>query len=118
MQATELAIAAPQVVAHRLSRMATAGFNPSAADRREFVEMGSEKVLAFSQGWMAMAAQMLRWQSGLVQAMWGMWLKPGSSAPMAALWQQSSLAPWKALGAGLAPVHAKAVSNARRLNRR
>ena len=30
----ELSLAAPQVIAHRVSRMATAGFNPSRADRK------------------------------------------------------------------------------------
>ena len=41
-QATDLAVAAPQVVAHRLTRMAMAGANPSARDRREFTRMVSE----------------------------------------------------------------------------
>jgi hypothetical protein len=33
-QATELAMAVPQVMAHRLTRMALAGATPSARDRR------------------------------------------------------------------------------------
>ena len=48
-QATDLAVAAPQVVAHRLTRMAMAGANPSARDRREFTRMVSEKQTAFQQ---------------------------------------------------------------------
>ena len=53
-QLVELGIAAPQVVAHRLARMAAAGTTPSARDRREFAGMVLEKQTAFAQGWMAM----------------------------------------------------------------
>ena len=35
-QAAELALAAPQVVAHRVARMALAGATPSERDRKEF----------------------------------------------------------------------------------
>ncbi len=56
-QATDLAVAAPQVVAHRLTRMAMAGANPSARDRREFTRMVSEKQTAFQQSWAAMGMQ-------------------------------------------------------------
>ena len=41
-QAFELSIAAPQVIAYRLARLAFAGLSPSARDRREFARMGTE----------------------------------------------------------------------------
>jgi hypothetical protein len=43
----EIAVAAPQVVAIRTARMLSAGIHPSAADRVEFSNMGTEKVPAF-----------------------------------------------------------------------
>ena len=59
-QASELLLAAPQVVAHRLGRMAVAGHKPSAKDQREFQRMGAEKLAAFGEAWQAMALQMLK----------------------------------------------------------
>ena len=49
VQLAELAWAAPQVVAHRLGRMAQAGPILSDRDRREFTGMVVEKQLAFAQ---------------------------------------------------------------------
>ena len=48
-QSVELAWAAPQVVMHRLARMAQAGPQPSAHDRREFARMGV-RVMAIAPG--------------------------------------------------------------------
>ena len=103
-QATELAFAVPQVVAHRLTRMALAGPTPNARDRREFHGMGQEKVLAFWQSWMAMG-----W--AMVEATQKAWLAMlvGARVPM--------LDTQAILSRGLAPVHRKATSNARRLAR-
>ena len=119
-QAAELAMAAPQVVAHRMSRMAMAGVNPSAADQREFMQMGSEKVLAFSQGAVAMWSAAARVNWNLAQAMAGSASRPGAASWLGLadhLWQWPQRTQ-QALGAGLAPVHAKAVSNAKRLSKR
>ena len=55
-QAAELAVAVPQVIAHRLTRLALAGPAPSARDRREFQRMGAEKAAAFAESWNAMAS--------------------------------------------------------------
>ena len=52
--ANELAISVPQVVAHRMARMALAGSPLSARDRREFTGMVNEKLVAFWQSWFAM----------------------------------------------------------------
>ena len=58
-QAAELAVAVPQVIAHRLTRLALAGPAPSARDRQEFRRMGAEKAAAFAESWNAMAQQAL-----------------------------------------------------------
>ncbi len=49
----ELAIAVPQVVAHRVTRMALAGPRLSDRDRKEFQMMVMEKQTAFAQAWVA-----------------------------------------------------------------
>jgi len=41
-QAAELAWAVPQVVAHRLARIAGAGLKPTLRDRKEFARMVAE----------------------------------------------------------------------------
>ena len=56
-QAAELAVAVPQVIAHRLTRLARAGPAPSVRDRQEFQRMGAEKAAALAQSWNAMAQQ-------------------------------------------------------------
>ena len=56
-KSAELAVAVPQVVAHRLTRMAIAGSVLSERDRKEFDLMVAEKQAAFTQAWQAMAKQ-------------------------------------------------------------
>ncbi|MFY9478896.1 MAG: polyhydroxyalkanoate granule-associated phasin [Aquabacterium sp.] len=123
-QTAELALATPQVMAHRLTRMALAGATPSARDRKEFHLMGAEKVAAFQESWMAMAMQAWRaqmqmqtqlWTSAM-QAMWMPWSRPASFGGGSALaqWQKATLG---ILGQGMAPVHRRAVGNAKRLGR-
>ena len=104
LQTAELALAAPQVVAHRLTRMAMAGPVWNARDRREFHGMSNEKVLAFYQSWFAMG-------QAVVQAMQKAWLAmlQGARVP---LLDMSAVA-----GKGLAPIHRRATGNARRLAR-
>jgi hypothetical protein len=103
-QATELAVAVPQVVAHRLTRMALAGPRPNARDRREFHGMGQEKVLAFWQSWFAMG-----W--AMVESMQKAWIAMLQGVRVPPLDVQHVLA------RGMAPVHRKATANARRLAR-
>lgn len=103
-QSAELAIAVPQVMAHRLTRMALAGPLPNARDRREFRGMGNEKVLAFWQSWFAMG-----W--AVLQAGQQAWLAALQGARVPLLDTQ------KVLSQGLAPVHRRATANARRLGR-
>lgn len=122
-QASELMAAAPQVVAHRLGRMAAAGARPSAKDQREFHRMGAEKVAAFGEAWQAMALQMMKANQQITASMLRSgWLTPGSlrglNAPAlnkaAVAWQLAAL---DILGHGMRPVHRRAVANARRLGR-
>lgn len=103
-QAAELAVAVPQVMAHRLTRLALAGPRPSARDRREFYAMGQEKVHAFWQSWFAMG-----W--AMVEAMQQAWLAmlQGARVPL--------MDTERILAHGMAPVHRKATANARRLAR-
>jgi len=103
-QATELAVAVPQVVAHRLTRMAIAGPVPNARDRREFYNMGQEKVHAMWQSWFAMG-----W--AMVEAMQQAWIAAlqGARVPL--------LDVHHVMARGMEPVHRKATANARRLAR-
>ena len=109
VQTTQMLLAAPQVVAQRLARMALAGASPSRADQREFHRMGAEKVTAFGESWQAMALQMVKVQQQFALSMlWG-WKLPTASA-----WQGAAL---DVLGKGVAPVRRRAVANAKRLQR-
>lgn len=101
-QATELAVAVPQVIAHRLARMALAGPLPNARDRREFHGMAQEKVHAFWQSWFAMG-----WAT--LEAMQKGWIAMLQGARVPLIDTQAILS------RGMAPVHRKATANARRL---
>jgi hypothetical protein len=115
VKTAELAIAAPQVIAHRTLRMAMAGASPSARDRNEFHRMGAEKVAAVAESWNAMAFQAFRANQQLalscMQSFWFPWL--GVRSPS----RQMTNAALGILGKGMAPIHRRAVGNARRLGR-
>lgn len=116
-RSAELAVAVPQVVAHRMTRLALAGPAPSARDRQEFLRMGAEKSAAFARSWHAMAMQAALAQQALagslLRSLWTV-QAPASAASTAARWQEAAL---DVLGKGLEPVHRKAVANAKRLAR-
>ena len=120
VKTAELALAVPQVVAHRLLRMAQAGPQLSARDRKEFTRMFAEKNSAFGESWNAMALQALHSQRAFATALALAAATPRATraAPaahfLAAQLQQAALA---VLGKGLAPVHRRAVANAKRLAR-
>jgi len=117
-QSVELAVAVPQVVVQRMARMAMAGVNPSARERREFRLMGLEKMAAFSESWMAMHLQMFHASQELAFSLMKVWnpMLGGKDA-----WFKSAQAYQSAmlgvLGKGMAPLHKRAVGNARRLSR-
>lgn len=123
----ELSWAAPQVVAQRVSRMMAAGASPSARDQQEFMRMGNEKVVAFYESWAAMWGQAMTsyWQT-VAKMSFAPMLTPTLQNPFAPfalgsasqkLAKQQMRAVTEVLHAGLSPVHAKAVSNAKRLSR-
>ena len=120
-QSFELAMAAPLVVAHRLTRMALAGSTPSARDREEFLSMGTEKVAAFGQAWNAMALQTLRAQQELTLGLWRNMFKPwwmwSSPKSLNSNSRRAHNAALRVVSEGVTPIHRKAVSNARRLGR-
>lgn len=119
-QSAELAMAVPQVVAHRMMRMALAGPVLSERDRREFQTMVTEKQSAFTQAWFAMAAESLRVNQALALSLFGSFFNPFASAKgpvqvanrMALDMQAAAMG---VLGQGLKPVHRKASANAKRL---
>lgn len=120
IKAAQLAVAVPQVVAHRVTRMAIAGPAPSARDRKEFELMSAEKTAAFTESWAAMATQAMRANQAMagtiLRAFWSP-LTPGklpSARAMADFWQGAAL---DVLGKGVSPVHRTATANARRLAR-
>jgi hypothetical protein len=115
----ETAMAAPQVVAHRMGRMATAGASPSRRDQKEFTGMVAEKQQAFVQSWMAMATQTLRLQQQIWSSLWTVGLTPWPRKPAASLnaARRMQSAAVSIAEKGLAPVHRKAVSNAKRLSK-
>jgi len=113
----ELALSVPQVFAHRVTRMAVAGPRLSDRDRREFQIMVNEKHAAFAQAWSDMAMHALRANQALTASMLRFFFTPfsykkPSAASTAAQIQNAAIG---VLGKGLAPIHRKAVSNARRL---
>jgi hypothetical protein len=120
-QAAELAWAVPQVVAHRLARIAAHGAKPTLRDRKELSRMVSEKHAAFGESWQAMGLQALHSQQSLAAALARAALQPPSrrktAASVFALQLQMHQAALAVLGKGLSPVHRRAVANAKRLGR-
>lgn len=104
----EMAVAVPQVLAHRSATMALA--QPSARDRHELGLMVSEKSAAFTEAWTAMALQVFR-----VNVAWtAAFFRAPLALPTAARFNAAALS---VMGAGLVPIHRTAVANARRLSR-
>jgi len=106
----ELSLAVPQVVGHRLTRIALAGASPNARDRKEFTGMVLEKPLAFSQAWGTAWSEGVRMQQQFLLT----WL---SGAPPATQLARTQASAARLLNKTLAPVHGKAVANAKRLAR-
>jgi len=117
-QAMELGLAVPEVVARRVLRMALAGPSPSAADREEWLRMSAEKVSAFYESWneMFLATYCANLRFFLsAPAWWSMaWSRHGHRTASASL-QRAAL---DMLASGVAPIHRRAVRNAKRLRSR
>jgi hypothetical protein len=114
-QTVDLGFAVPQVIAHRVARMMLAGASPSARDRRELQRMGTEKMLAATEAWNAMAVQTVvenqKLALSFMQSLWFPWAGRQSAA------RQVHDAALEVLGRGMAPVRRRAVANAKRLGR-
>ena len=126
VKAAELSLAAPRVMALRTARMLAAGAEPSARERRELSRMAWEKTAAWQESVHAMAAQVykaqVQWNLGVLR-LWWTWCttpwpllaaRPGYRIVHGRL--ERSLA--QVIDRGLAPVHRRVTSNARRLTRR
>jgi hypothetical protein len=109
-QTLGLSLAVPQVIAHRVGRMAQAGPHLSARDRKEFHLMGAEKMAAFYESWAAMGWAAVQAQQSLAASMLRSWTAVPSTTALA----NQTL---RVLSQGMAPVHRRAVGNAKRLGR-
>ena len=142
VKTAEMLLASGQVIGHRVGRMAAAGPNPSAADRREFTLMGTEKVAASAASSSAMvmhlmednfriAQRMFKAQVGIASAFASLVTSPTAAHARArqaalttALRQQPVTAESVSKSAarlatlGLAPIHAAATANSRRLKKK
>jgi hypothetical protein len=118
-KSSELASAASQVVAHRVTRMVLAGPMPSERDRTEFQRMVDEKKQAFTESWLAMATQTMLANQALITTAWRSLYFPwlGGAASPSAMASQMQSAGFSVINKALAPVHRTAVANARRLAR-
>ena len=118
-QTFELGIAAPQVIAHRVARMASAGASPSVRDRAEFRRMGIEKMAAVNEAWAAMVTQAFlenqKFELTFMQSLWFPWMRPTPTVKSVS--RQLNRAAVDILGKGMAPVRRRAVANAKRLGR-
>lgn len=122
-QATEMAMAVPHVVAHRVTRMALAGPVLSERDRTEFELMSAEKTSAMVESIQAMAAETLRAQQNftlaMVRAMWSpLFTGRGSASAFAgSVGSRMNNAAMDVIGKGMEPLHRTAVANAKRLRK-
>jgi hypothetical protein len=91
--------------------MARAGANPSAGDLKEFSLMGTEKIKAAADSGLAVAMRMQQAYLQMFTRAWQPWL--GSFNSLASASSQGA----RLAGAALAPIHAAATANARRLGR-
>ena len=117
-QTAEMNTAAQQVIAHRMTRMLTAGATPSARDRAEFQRMFTEKGAALVEAQMQMAQHWMRMHQALaadvVQTWSAWWAAPLSLSTPGA--RHSATAFANAMTRSLSPFHRRAVANAKRLH--
>jgi hypothetical protein len=99
-QTVDLAFAVPQVVAHRVARM---------ADQQEMHRMGTEKFAAFGEAWTAMTLEAWLANQKFALSFMQSALLPGT--------RQLNKAALDILASGMTPIRRRAVANARRLGR-
>lgn len=142
LKTAETMFAAMQVIGHRTTRIAGAGFSPNERDQREFALMGQEKIEAATESARAMTERLIRmngrlWTQASTQiltgagAMWSLATSPSFDRSLehhatlvraisGPVLDTAALAGSAARLAhcGLKPIHAKATANARRLGAR
>jgi hypothetical protein len=138
----EMWVASAQVISHRTARMASAGTTPSASDLEEFTRMGQEKIDAATESGRAMAAHLLtmnlqfgaRTFRHIVTGTGALMALAASRNVGESITRHAKLAEMlsrsaataseysgsaaRLAGRGLAPIHARATANARRLRKR
>lgn len=117
-QSAELAEAVPQVILNRISKMASAGPQPSLEDITEFNRMWSEKILAAAESWSEISRESIRYQKQVLDSTTGFWSRPWM-LPQALFASSMTYGPdatRRLIQKGLEPVHQMAVANAERLN--
>jgi hypothetical protein len=108
----DIMASSPIVIANRLARFASPGAVTNVKDQAEFQRMGAEKVAAFYESWNAMGLEVMRvQQEWAYQSAFAWW--PQHAAAKA--WPSPVEAALRVIDEGLAPVHRRAVANARRL---
>lgn len=117
-QLVSLATSVPFVMGVRIARAASMGSSPSAADKKEFTRMYSEKMAAAMESSWAMAWSMVRMQQRLWLSSAGLWWAPWSSASFnRAAGRSGQAALQQAFSQGLKPYTRRAAANAKRLQR-
>jgi hypothetical protein len=111
----ELALAAPEVITHRLMLAATTGTSPSSSDRREFVRMSAEKVFAFNESWHAMTVALINANAHALSPR--RWWESMHDVSTFASSDRAHRRVLDLLHEGLTPVHRRAVANAKRLRK-
>jgi hypothetical protein len=114
MKAGEIALTAPLVIAMRLNRMAIAGGDPKAADRRENLRMGQEKVDAWWEGALRTSAVITRANIAFARLA-AQTMTAGATLPLAAFAQLGAAVPTRVGAAVVGPVHSRVRRNHRRL---
>jgi hypothetical protein len=114
MKAGEIAMAAPFVMAMRLTQMATAGANPKAADRRETRRMGQEKLDAWWDGVLGSSSVITKANLDFAR-LTAQAMTAGAALPLAAFAQLGAAVPSQVGAAVVGPVHSRVRRNHRRL---
>lgn len=126
LRAGETLVAADSVIRHRGAAIDAALRNPLTADHAELSRMVSEKAEAFGSAGASVMADMARLQADMMaqaSAVAAIWMsgRPPTARAMNELTSRSERMAVRALRSGeraLAPVHAKATANAKRLGRK
>lgn len=118
-QLSSLAVSAPQVVAHRVARMAAAGSRPSRTDQKEFVGMVVEKPVAFAMSMQNMWLAAFKANYDFLFAFSRSFFLPYRYTPLtgARLARRTRSAGLSILSKGISPIERKAAANAKRLAR-